>query len=337
MTKPKQTVSPMTEEVFEQDAAGKVDTFESLINDDDDMSDIGVSASTIKVADLQQVAKAQDDFDDLPISMPPPAAAKGMSTMDFSAFEEGIEKITAESESYIKGLLYGKNGTGKTYICGTFPEPRLFLDIRERGLKSVVGAEGDQRKRIVDTFEMFQMSYWYLKSGNHQYKTVVLDNITNLQKLILDYCMGKEENWDPNIDKDMPSRREYGYLSQYMQTWIINFRNLPMNVVFIAQEKSGDDTDLDSSEPTVFPQLTTSVKGIIGGAVDFIGNTFIKLVEQTREDGTVVTVPKYCLRLGPSVKYVTKIRLPQTCSKNAPSAIANASYAKLKKIMEGDF
>lgn len=304
-----------------------------------EMEDIEVSSSTVSISKDEGASKFEDDLNDIPvISSKPPAKATGAGIMDFSAFEEGIEDINSESESYIKGLLYGKNGTGKTYISGTFPGPRLFLDIRERGLKSVVGAKGDQKKRVVDTFEMFQMAYWYLKNGDHNYQTVVLDNITNLQKLILDYAMGKEENWDPNVDKDMPSRREYGYLSQFMQTWIINFRNLPMNVVFIAQEKSGDDTDLESDEPTVFPQLTTSVRGIIGGAVDFIGNTFIKLVEQVNEEkGTAVTVPKYCLRLGPSTKYVTKIRLPQTCNKPAPPAIANASYAKIKKIMEGEF
>lgn len=302
----------------------------------DELDDIEVSSSgSLDLTDEMTQSKAE--FDDIPVNMPPPAKAQGMAVMDFSMFEEGIEEITAESEAYIKGLLYGRNGTGKTYIAGTFPGPRLFLDIKERGLKSVVGAEGDQKKRVVDTFEMFQMAYWYLKAGNHGFETVVLDNVTNLQKLILDHVMGKEENWDPTRDKDMPSQREYGYLSQYMQTWLINYRNLPMNVIFIAQEKSTDDTDLDSSQPVVFPQLTTSVRGIIGGAVDFVGNTFIKMAEVKQESGATVTVPKYCLRLGPSSKYVTKIRLPQTCSKSAPAAIANASYAKLKKIMEGEF
>lgn len=289
--------------------------------------------------ELIEVEKEQevDDFSDI-VSMPPPAKPEGLSVMDFSLFEDGLEEITADSEAYIKGLLYGKNGTGKTYICGTFPGPRLFLDIRERGLKSVVGAEGDQMKRVVDTFEMFQMAYWFLKSGNHDFETVVLDNVTNLQKLILDHVMGKEENWDPTRDRDMPSMREYGYLSQYMQTWMINFRNLPMNVIFIAQEKSDDDVDLDSSNPSVFPQLTASVRGVIGGAVDFIGNTFIKMVEPVDENGKrQPAVARYCLRIGPSTRFVTKIRLPQTCKKNAPSAIANASHAKLKKIMEGDF
>ena len=304
----------------------------------DDLDDIEISDSEkLDLTDELTQSKVEADFDDIPVNMPPPAKPTGMSVMDFSMFEEGIEEITAESEAYIKGLLYGRNGTGKTYIAGTFPGPRLFLDIKERGLKSVVGAEGDQKKRVVDTFEMFQMAYWYLKSGNHDFETVVLDNVTNLQKLILDHVMGKEENWDPTRDRDMPSQREYGYLSQYMQTWLINYRNLPMNVIFIAQEKSTDDTDLDSSQPVVFPQLTTSVRGIIGGAVDFVGNTFIKMAEVKTESGATVTVPKYCLRLGPSSKYVTKIRLPQTCSKTAPAAIANASYAKLKKIMEGEF
>lgn len=277
-----------------------------------------------------------DDLDSIAVSTPPPQAASGLAVMDFSAFEEGIEEITVDSESHVKGLVYGKNGTGKTHLGGTFPGPKIFLDINERGLRSVVGAEGDQKKRSIETFEMFQMAYWYLKNGKHPFKTVVVDHLTNLQKIMLNHIMGKEQNWDPSKDLDMPSQREYGFLSQLMQRWVLDFRNLPMNVLFIAQENSSNDDDLDSNEHSVFPQLTRSVRGIVGGAVDFIGQTYIKVTD-VQKDGKLIPVTKFCMRVGPNPKYVAKIRLPQTCTKQAPLAIANPSYRAIEKIMRGDF
>lgn len=290
------------------------------VNDDLDLDDISLDDLAV----------------DTPASTPKAQAATGLNVMDFSAFEEGIEEITQESESFIKGLVYGKNGTGKTHLGGTMPGPRLFIDINEHGLKSVVGAQGDQKKRTIDTFDLFQMAYWYLKNGKHDYKSIIIDNATSLQKLMLNHIMGKEQNWDATKDLDMPSQREYGFLSQYMQRWLIDFRNLPMNVLFIAQENSMGDDDLDGNEPTVFPQLTKSVRGILGGAVDFVGQTYIKVTD-VQKDGKLIPVTKFCMRIGPNPKYVTKIRLPQTCAKAAPGSIANPSFRAIDKIMRGEF
>jgi hypothetical protein len=183
---------------------------------------------------------------------------------------------------------------------------------------------------------MFQMAYFYLRDGKHNFKTVVIDNVTNLQKLMLNYISDKEANWDPSKDKDMPTRRDYGSLSQYMQRWLIAFRNLPMNVIFIAQETSKDDDDIDSNEPTVFPQVTSSVRGILGGCVDFVGHTYVTEKEEVVNEKTVKRT-KFCMHLRPNSKYQCKIRLPINCPKEAPVAIINPQFGSIVKIMKGEF
>jgi phage nucleotide-binding protein len=269
-------------------------------------------------------------LDDELVNEPVATAQEPPAVMDYSIFEEGIQDITLESEEVIKALLYGPNGSGKNTIAATFPGPSLVLDLNERGTRSMVGTK-DIKKRFIDTFDLFQMSYWYLRSGNHPYKTVILDNVTTLQELAMRFVMGKEQVWDSSKDMDMPTKRDWGGLSQIMKRWLIDFRNLPMNVVFIAQERKSSDDDLDSDEISVFPQVSGSVRAILGAAVDVIGNTFVKQTET--EEGKTVT--RFCMRITPDTKHMAKIRLPVGAL--SPTSIVNPSYAQLKLIMNGDY
>jgi len=251
---------------------------------------------------------------------------------DFSEFMEGIVDITPESEEFIKCLFYGPNGTGKTTVSGTFPGPVLVLDVNERGTRVLASTDGHCKKRLVDTFEMFVQAYWFLKSGKHQFKTVVIDNLTTLQEVCMRYVMNKEADFDLSKDMDLPTKRDWGGMSQLMKRWAIDFRNLPMNVVFIAQEKKDNDDDLESDEASVYPQISPSVRGILGAAVDVIGRTY---VSEKVDAKTGTTLTRFCMRLTPGPRYQAKIRLP--IGAKSPKSIANPSYKALIKIMKGEY
>ena len=123
-------------------------------------------------------------------------ASQSVDLGDFSDFEAGIEDITLASEENIKALFYGPNGTGKNTISSTFPGPVLVLDVNERGTRVMASEEGKCKKRAVDTFELFVQAYWYLKSGRHPYKTVVIDNVTTLQEVAMRHIMNKEADFE---------------------------------------------------------------------------------------------------------------------------------------------
>lgn len=274
------------------------------------------------------------DLEDSNTMTPPPQMIVQTTTADlgdFSEFEQGIEEITFESEKYIKALIYGPNGTGKTTISGTFPGPVLILDVNERGTRVLATESGPNRKRKVDTFEMFVQAFWYLKTGKHNFQTVVIDNITTLQEVAMKYIMNKEVEFNLSKDMDMPTKRDWGGLSQIMKRWLIDYRNLDMNVVFIAQEKRDNDDDLDSDEESVYPQISPSVRAILGAAVDVIGRTYVN--EAVTDEGRTIT--KFCMRVAPGSKYLAKIRLP--IGYTTPKAIVNPSYKALMKIMRGKY
>jgi phage nucleotide-binding protein len=292
------------------------------------------------MATKRKKQEISSDFDlDLDDSTSMNEVPEGMTTQaktsidlgDFSEFESGIQAITYESEEHIKALFYGPNGTGKTTVAGTFPNPIIF-DVNERGTRVLATEDGRVKKRAVDAFEMLVQGYWFLKAGKHPYKTVVIDNITTLQEVAMRYIMNKEADFDLSKDMDMPTKRDWGGLSQILKRWLIDFRNLPMNVVFIAQEKRDKDEDLESDDASVYPMVTPSVRGIIGAAVDVIGRTYVS--ETTNPDtGKIKT--RFCMRLAPGPRYLAKIRLP--AGAQTPNSIVNPSYAALQKIMNGEY
>ena len=288
---------------------------------------------TMKLSDFDLDLELDNDSTELN-QVPENMATQKVSSIDlgdFSDFEAGIQAITHETEDCIKALLYGPNGTGKTTIAGTFPAPIIF-DINERGTRVLATEDGRIKKRAVDEFEMLVQGFWYLKSGKHPFKTVVLDNITTLQEVAMRYIMNKEADFDLSKDMDMPTKRDWGGLSQILKRWLIDFRNLPMNVVFIAQERRDRDEDLDSDDASVYPQVTPSVRGILGAAVDVIGRTY---VSETTDANTGKTKNRFCMRIAPGPRYMAKIRLPTGA--HTPNSIVNPRYGSLVKIMNGGY
>ena len=129
-----------------------------------------------------------------------------------------------------------------------------------------------------------------------------------------------------------------------LKSLIIDFRDLPMEVVFIAQDKTftfDEEEDASSAEvltPEVGPQLMPSVVKQLNASVSTIGNTFIRVkhIKKKDEKGKIRLIEKkqYCLRLGPNPVYVTKIRSPR---KNvAPDYIVDPSYQDVMDVINGD-
>lgn len=215
--------------------------------------------------------------------------------------------------------IYGRSGSGKTTFAATFPKPVLLLDIRDKGTDSISDVE-DVDYKLVESIDDIEDVYYYLKKNQEGYKTVVFDTITQLQQLTLETIVqGKNKNRENVGDWGTVTKREYGDTAAKMKEWIINFRDLPMEVVFIAQERTNrtDDEDENTDRmiiPEVGPGVMPSVAGHLNAAVAFIGNTFIRLQTRTilkgekkiKKDET-----RYSLRIGPNPVYTTKIRKPK--------------------------
>jgi phage nucleotide-binding protein len=237
-------------------------------------------------------------------------------------------------------VIYGRSKTGKTTFASTFPGPALLVDIRDHGTDSVSDTPGMDIAETED-YETFEEVYWFLKEGGHEYKTVILDTVTQLQQLVLeDVCKNKRKGDSPG-DWGSMTQREWGDAASTLKEWIIRFRDLPMEVVFLAQERTRNTADDNASDNTMMPEvgpaLMPSVATVMNANVDIIAHTYVKVVNRTKEVNGVkkkVEDIVYSLRIGPDPIYTTGIRKPRAIE--VPHDVPNATFQDIIDIIKGD-
>jgi len=204
----------------------------------------------------------------------------------------------------------------------------------------------------VEEWNDIEQVYWFLKKNPDKYKTVVIDTMSQLQGIAVEYVLeNKGKDADSAGDWGTMTQREWGDVAAMMKPIITNFRDLPMDVVFIAQHRvfnvavdEEGDPKTSLLAPEVGPQLMPSVMKHLNASVSVIGNTFIR----TRTEEKVVTKKRgrrskeevqevehieYCLRIGPNPVYTTKMRKSKGIA--LPDVIVDPDYDKILSAMKG--
>lgn len=135
-------------------------------------------------------------------------------------------------------LVYGKSGVGKTRLAGSAAAvvgmaPVLCIDI-EGGTFSIRDVYPGVHVVRVTNFKELQEVYDYLFSGQHPYKTVIVDSLTETMKFSMLGIMEDLVIKEPARDPEIPSVREWGKNIEQMRRFIRAFRDLEMNTVFTA-------------------------------------------------------------------------------------------------------
>lgn len=235
----------------------------------------------------------------------------------------------------ISALFYGRSGTGKTTLAGTFPNC-LFIDIGEKGTDSLQGTDAQViRANEWDDIEDY---YWELHGGNHKFKTVVIDSAHAMQGLAI-----KEAKIRANKKvTDQTSQKDFGQAGALMIQWMEHYRDLMdlgIHVIFLAHDRvtevDTDDEDDGMIMPEVGPRLMPSVSSSLLGIVNVVGHTYIR--EKITKSKKVGEKPSrqvdYCLRIGPHGYYATKIRKPKSVT--VPEFLIDPTYDKLVAVIQG--
>lgn len=246
-----------------------------------------------------------------------------------------MEFLDKTRDVNLKVVFYGKPGTGKTTIASTFPKPLMLLDINENGWVGVKDIKGLDPVRIKD-WESFQEAYWYLQENKDGYKTVVIDTVSAVQELVLEYIAKKRKvklrEGVKYGDFGTLTKKDWGEIASLLKPFITQFRDLDMNVIFIAHEKVfnvEEDDQAEGIDPSVGPKLMQSVASTMNAAVDIIGQSFIR--EKKVNDKTTM---QYCLRVGPHPYYITKIRKPK--DSEAVTVLVDPVYQDLLELVKGE-
>jgi len=167
---------------------------------------------------------------------------------------------------FLNALVYGDPGTGKTTFIGSaslVPAlcPVLLLDV-EGGDLSLTGFPNVEVVRVT-SYKQLQPIYDELYRMRHGYRTVAIDNLTELRYFgmtdIMIDAVAKNEKQDP----DVPSQREWGKSSEQIRRVVRGFRDLPMHTIFTAHKKEEELKNLMVTKPSLPGKLANEVSGFV--------------------------------------------------------------------------
>jgi energy-coupling factor transporter ATP-binding protein EcfA2 len=246
-------------------------------------------------------------------------------------------KPIAALELILSVLIYGRSGTGKTSFAATMadivPEGKkvLLIDVREQGQDSI--SEYGDRVDVfrADTWDDFVGAYWYLKEMEHPYGGVIIDTVTQVQSLAMQWAKQKAKS------PEVMSRRAWGFLGSALSPVLLDYRDLPIHTCFLAQDRKSinDDTEEEMGDllPDFGPAMMPSVAKDLNAMVKAIGQTHIKQREK-KKDGKITKITEFRMRLGPHPVYLTKVRSPK--GSKVPGFIVDPTFEKILKIMKGE-
>lgn len=190
-------------------------------------------------------------------------------------------------EPHFTALVYGRPSVGKTTLVGSadaVPEMRnvLMVDV-EGGTLSLRKTEYNVDVVRITSWEQLQDLYAALAAGGHEYNTVILDSLTEIQELNMQYNMRlmKEDPDNFERDPDIPGWTEWNKSGKHIKQLIRLFRDLPMNVLFTALMK--EDKDNKSGIVMKLPDLPGKLAHRVAALFDIV--LYYTIVP--REDGEV--------------------------------------------------
>jgi len=188
----------------------------------------------------------------------------------------------ADQPTQVNMLIYGESGTGKTTLAGSsdsVPEMRkvLVIDI-EGGVLSLKNRYPDVETIRVKTWESMQEVYNQLSVGDHEFNTIVIDSLSEAQKMSMDRIMRKLVEQYPEREETVPQIREWNINIEQTRKFVRLFRDLPVTTIFTALSRE----DRNPMRGTIRrkPFLSGKVSDEVAGFLDIVVYLYTKEVDE---------------------------------------------------------
>lgn len=236
-----------------------------------------------------------------------------------------------QQERWIKAIIYGEYGCGKTHFAGTAVQTEkgrdvLYIDAESGALTLSRPEFADIDVVRINKFAQLARVHEFLKvhvaardENNEErlleldqrlrgdgvpklrrYKTVVIDSLTEVHK----YCMYQIQGINIGTEKfdsepTAPGYEGWGKSTEMIRLLVRTFRDLPMHVIFLMSEKHTEDT---AKRARVSVNLPKALSQELPGFVDVVGYLQASSGDQA---GT-----QRRLSLEPGRTFLAKCRLP---------------------------
>lgn len=226
---------------------------------------------------------------------------------------------------------------GKTTFIGTAQEdprtsPCLLLDF-EGNVSVLRGLDIDIWP--VRSHEDFGEAYAFLKKGDHHYKTVALDSLTETSMYFLLAEMARRERLatgastpaDVSRQKlpDQAQQQDYGAILVQQRRLLRRLRDLPMHVIYTALEY----VDVEPGEGLVkMPSMQGSMRREAGGMMTVVG--YLDL-DREKKDEHGRPLRKLLIKDQPGMR--VNVRTEWQKERHIPNEIEKPTVTKLLNVL----
>jgi len=188
-----------------------------------------------------------------------------------------LDKLTT-TKNYgvdrLKVLVHGPSGAGKTTLMGTTgKDAECIILSAESGLLPLRGK--DIAVLEIETLDDMTEAYMFLASGEHKYKWIGVDSISDIAETILNHEIATQKD----------GRMAYGEMARRVVQLLKRLRDLPYHVIVSAkQERIQDEMGRLIRVPSMpGKQLTSGDKSI-----DYLFDIVLALRVERDEAGKVI-------------------------------------------------
>ena len=186
----------------------------------------------------------------------------------------------AQKTTYNKALIYGESGAGKSFLAATAPKPLILLT-EINGQASIMHSNPDADILHITSSDMLAEVLKDIDENPNdykQYETIVIDSITEMQRLIKDKLTAN--------GRSPMSLPLWGKLANNMRALIRRIRGMKKNVVCIALlETSVDEENGQRHHKPAFEGKKTS--GEIAQFFNWVGFLYPTIEEYNKKQMTV--------------------------------------------------
>lgn len=252
-----------------------------------------------------------------------------------------IEHDDEEQEDAGKWLIHGPQGSGKSTLASTIANvgKTLYIDlVGEKGGRSFKGAPYYKNITVVRPTSVTQLDdlFYTLDGGEHEYKAVIIDSLTALQRMALRYVMRHTETSVREIRQGAApaDQRTWGEALNIMSDTAVFWYGLadgnrpnPMHVIMTAQTKvlENELTGEKSRQPDVQPGALR----ITLAAPDYVLYTDLEVDTESDDEDEAY---RHIVRFGGNPEYRTKARIPVNLRGKLPSVLGRKTAPDLAKL-----